>query len=275
MNRKESEISKCSNEKENYILSSNLVKENKKNILKSSLDINKKIISSFPKIINNDKKNIFILESCKLPNYVNVTILEEYVKKDLDGNKEYLDDLNITYKISDPKKAEWMLNKSINGGILVGNGNTNVDIIVDNLIGIDVSVLTLNNNLTNEKSIMQNFSGSSNLDSLFTENKGEEVVKIFCDKLQEKYAKNKEINNIYYMIFICKDKNVYITCLKLNVNNILHMKCNGFTKSCKNISIDNFIDPKIGNVKLYKSKKRLELRLCKNIINHECSTKIF
>ena len=35
----------------------------------------------------------------------------------------------------------------------------------------------------------------------------------------------------------------------------------------KSINIKNFIDDKYGNVKLYKSKKRLELRIKKDVIN--------
>lgn len=77
------------------------------------------------------------------------------------------------------------------------------------------------------------------------------------------------------MIFIYKHKNIYLCCLKLCTENITNMKCNGFTKTLKNISVENFIDKKIGNVNLYKSKKRLELRLHKNIINDRCSKKIF
>jgi hypothetical protein len=53
------------------------------------------------------------------------------------------------------------------------------------------------------------------------------------------------------------------------------MEFASFTKSKKNIIIDNFIDEEYGNVKLYKSKKRLELRLCKNIIDSEYSIKIY
>ena len=77
------------------------------------------------------------------------------------------------------------------------------------------------------------------------------------------------------MIFICKNKNIYISCLKLYPENIPNMQFSGFTKHCKNITIDNFIDEKIGNVKLYKSKKRLELRLHKDILNNECTIKLF
>lgn len=53
------------------------------------------------------------------------------------------------------------------------------------------------------------------------------------------------------------------------------MKFAGFTKTNKSILIDNFIDKKLGDVKLYKSKKRLELRLCKDIINSDCSVKLY
>ena len=57
--------------------------------------------------------------------------MKEYVKRDLESNKEYFDDLKITYRISDPKKAEWILSKSIENSKLVGNGNTNIDICID------------------------------------------------------------------------------------------------------------------------------------------------
>lgn len=63
--------------------------------------------------------------------------------------------------------------------------------------------------------------------------------------------------------------------IKLNKEKICNMKFSGFTKSCKNISIENFIDNEFGNVKLYKSKKRLELRLKKNIIDNYCCIKLY
>ena len=81
--------------------------------------------------INIDTQNLkFILEPCKIPDFVDIKILKEYVNKDLDGNKEYFDDLDITYKISEPRKAEWILSKAIKNSKLVGNGNANIDIIV-------------------------------------------------------------------------------------------------------------------------------------------------
>ena len=43
------------------------------------------------------------------------------------------------------------------------------------------------------------------------------------------------------------------------------------TKLRKNIDILNFIDDDYGTITLYKSKKRLELRLSSKIINKDCS----
>jgi len=238
---------------------------------------------------NNDKqlskKDIIlpILEPCSIPDFINIETLKTYVKKDIEGNNEYFDDLNITYKISDPKKAEWILNKAITNGKLIGNGNTNADIQVGDKTLIDVSVLTLNGNHTNEKSIIQNFLSGYNLDSLFKDEKGDDIVKLFKEKLIDKY-KNCDNKDIYYMVFICKGKNVYITTLKLNQKNINNMEFdqfinvaskNGKKYEPKNIIVANFINKQYGNVRLYKSKKRLELRLNKDIINNTCSSKLY
>lgn len=232
------------------------------------------------KVSNEDKitstkthKNKYILQICDIPECITVDILKNYVRKDIDGNREYYDDLGITYKISNSTKAEWILSKAIDNCKLVGNGNTNVDIITDD-ISIDVSVLTLNKGAcTNEKSIMQNFSTSGDLDSLFNKNKGEKAVRIFKRKLQEKFA--NENNDIYYAIFICHVKKIYLICLKFVPENINKMEFGKFSKSNKNISINNFINKNYGNVNLYKSKKRLELRLSKNIIDSKYAVRVF
>lgn len=119
---------------------------------------------------------------------------------------------------------------------------------------------------------MQNFSDSGDLDSLFNAESCDKAVNIFRKKLIDKYKKQKDI---YYMIFICKGKNIYLCCLKFNIENIKNMKFAKLSTKCKNIEISNFIENKIGNVKLYKSKKRLELRLCKDILLNEYCIKLY
>lgn len=219
----------------------------------------------------------FVLEPCEILSQINLDILKKYVKKDIDANKEYFDDRKITYKISDPKKGEWILCKSIENSKLVGDGNTNIDIFIKDLnIGIDVSVLSLTKNTTNEKSIIQNFTTGNELDSLFLNGKGIEIVDIFKNKILEKYnSKSSEIKELYYAFFICEKQNIYLSYFKLNISNIANMNFDTFTEKSKSANVNNFIDNKYGETKIYKSKKRLELRLNKNIINEFCSVKLY
>lgn len=66
------------------------------------------------------------------------------------------------------------------------------------------------------KSIMQNFSNCGDLDTLFNNKNGQQIVQIFKSKLVEKYNACKEMN-IYYIIFICHKKHIYLTCFKWNI----------------------------------------------------------
>jgi len=68
------------------------------------------------------------------------------------------------------------------------------------------------------------------------------------------------------MLYVYCSKNVHLVFLKLNYENINNVIFSKFTQKGMSIDLENFIDEKYGNVKLYKSKKRLELRLHKNFI---------
>lgn len=261
----------------------------------NELDI---VISDTINFINNEKKfvksikiyksdNINVLEPYSLLNlnkYININIVKKYVNIDIESNKEYYNDTNSTYKISNSDKAEWIIHKSIINSKLIGQGNTNVDIKLElnnKILLIDVCVLTLNGSMTNEKSILQNFTSSNDLDQLFIDEKGIEAVSIFRDKLLLKYNDIKDYKcEYYYLIFICNKKNIYLTCLKFNSKNIKNIRFDTFIKSSnkterKNILVSNFIDRTNGNVKLYKSKKRLELRLSSTLLDKDCTIKIY
>lgn len=234
----------------------------------------KKDLSDIEEKIKNIKLNDYVVRPHKIPNFIDINILKEYVKKDIESNKEYFDDKKITYKINDPKKAEWIIHKAIKNSKIVGDGNTKVDVIVDN-IGLDVSVLSLVNRTTNEKSIMQNFKEGIDLDTLFKNKDGVNAIEIFRKKLESKFSQGINCKEYYYLIFICNKNNIYLSCLKIEPNNIKNMSFESFTKSCKNITVENFIETSLGNVKLYKSKKRLELRLYKTILDLDCSVLIY
>lgn len=122
----------------------------------------------------------YLFELCKkIPNFINLKILKKYVNTDIESNKEFFDNTCSTYKISNSIKAEWIIYKSIKNSKMIGNGNKNFDLSVNDDIFIDVYVLTLRNNQTNEKTIIQNFSNSADLDTLFKTKNNKEIIKIF------------------------------------------------------------------------------------------------
>jgi len=144
--------------------------------------------------METDNKCNFVLEPCKIPKFVNLDILKKYVCGDLKNNLEYYEDTNSNYKISSSGKAEWISHKAISGSKMIGGGNSSYDIQINNKTFIDVGGLSLVNNYTNEKSIIQNFSGD--LDILFREKMGDEAITLFKEKCW------KNIRSIRMMIYI-------------------------------------------------------------------------
>lgn len=172
--------------------------------------------------------------------------------------------------------SEWWIAKASNGK-RIGEGNCPMDVITKNGLGIDVSCLCVHAGTTNEKSLMQNFTGSGmSLDKLFEDKNVKEAVKLYKNNYYNKissFIDKYKINKLYYCIFISTQSNVYLSCFKLNILGILNVK--GGEMLTSSISIKNFIDAKYGNVILYKAKKRLELRINKDTINFTNTIKLY
>lgn len=164
---------------------------------------------------------------------------------------------------------EFITAKCINGD-RVGQGHCPVDVVKGDK-GIDVLCVCLNGTLTNEKSIMQNFSKcGNNLDTLFDTRKYQEALSLFTKEYHKKLVnakKEKEIRKIYYLAFISTDVNVYMSVFKINLECILNIKYKNITKQKKSIIFTGFIDDKFGITTLFKSKKRLEIRLNRDVLN--------
>ncbi len=173
--------------------------------------------------------------------------------------------------------AEFLLNKII-GGELVGEGNFPVDII-KNGIGIDVCSMCMNGAKTNEKSIMQKFGEEgNNLDNLFLNDEMAKALDLYKECFKQKMLSVKAIKNLkdlYYFAFISTDKCVYGILLKINLDSIFNIKYESITKQEKSIKFSGFIDKKFGRTTLFKSKKRLELKLNKYILEHCHTIKLF
>jgi len=159
----------------------------------------------------------------------------------------------------------------------VGAGSYPVDILKPNKWGADVKMLSCkvdkNGNLTNgdsgETSLAQKFKSTGvSLDDMFKQKQYQEIINgwisIWRDKLLNvKFDKN--IDKIYYFFFLRGGKREsYICAFEVNVDNISIPNITQRDKDNQikqSIFLDGIIDSRYGNAKIYKSKKRLELRL--------------
>jgi hypothetical protein len=211
---------------------------------------------------------------------INYDLLSSYVKDYITPRKEYYNDSVSNNLELESGFSEWWIKKASNGK-KIGDGNCPMDVVTGSGKAIDTMCLCLNGSISNEKSIMQNFNKSGNyLDSYFLEKNENRAVSLYINdyiyKIKNFSLNNKiSLNNLYYAIFISTNESIYLSCFKINIGFIKNIKADGFTKQCKSIKIKNFIDDKYGNVKLYKSKKRLELRISKNVLNNFNTIKLY
>jgi hypothetical protein len=178
----------------------------------------------------------------------------------------------------DPRYAEFIIAKNTDGK-LISSGNTPMD-VQKGTIGIDVATVCLQGNQTNEKSLLQKFKTEKKeqeLDAYFEKKDDKNALKKYLNNLRQKIECSKElgINEHYYFIFISTKKEIYLSVFIIDSKNIQNAYSDGFTRQGKSILISNLINKKFGNTKLYKSKKRIEFRLYKSILNHHNTIKLF
>lgn len=153
-----------------------------------------------------------------------------------------------------------------------GSGSYPIDIIKYNEFGADIKSLTykvsknnkITNSLSGEASLGQKFTTDENgtsLDSLFNNHKGNKILDIWKSILTNKYKKVTDKYNIdLYFFFILRGPNdFYLTGAKINPDKINNLAVQKQSKS--SVILNNCIDNKYGTSKIYKAKKRLELRL--------------
>lgn len=155
----------------------------------------------------------------------------------------------------------------------VGAGSYPVDIMLGDIFGADVKMLSCKVDkdnrlkpraLSGETSLAQKFkSTGASLDDLFNNGKYEDILKGWQEILFNKIDGIKMGSpnlKIYYFFFLRAGKTFYLCGCEVN-----HQELGNTTvleKSNKtNVHVGNFIDPEYGRVTIYKSKKRMELRL--------------
>ena len=210
---------------------------------------------------------------------------------------EFLPGQNNTALYLEKKQCEQWVVQSL-GLKPVGEGSYPIDGI-NNKIGYDVSSLALGQTptgkmkkQTGEKSLSQKFEDENfgdendNLDSLFNSEKYDEIIKAWKNILKKKWEgtiKDQNLNDLYLInLILYKPENkLMIFLLKINHNNLDEVTKGKVSAKKTSVWFNNFIDEKFGNVKVYKSKKRVELRICpqefiknKSFLNFDINNKI-
>lgn len=158
----------------------------------------------------------------------------------------------------------------------IGAGSYPVDVVGINWAA-DIKMLSCqidkDGNPTNadsgETSLAQKFSDdifeNNTLDNLFKNKEYNIILKKWLDVFKDKYKilKNDypKVKSTYYFIVLRAGNKFYLSGLRVELDNIKNVTLDKDRTTNKSVFENGFIDKKYGYCKIYKSKKRLELRL--------------
>lgn len=201
---------------------------------------------------------------------VAIDVIKFFIKKSVFAQPERITGQQ-SLPIQVPKEhiEQWIVQAI--GAIPVGAGNYGVDVVKPGVFGADVKMLSCKvdshgnmcNSDSGETSLAQNFKDTGDsLDDLFKKKLYNKIVDGWKDIIKNKLEKVKieqAIDKIYYF-FILRAGTTFRLCgMEVNINELINIKPSN--ASASSLFIDNFIDSNYGNVKIYKAKKRMELRL--------------
>ena len=198
-------------------------------------------------------------------------VIRFFIQKSLFSQPERISGQG-TLPIQVPKEhlEQWVVQAI--GAKPVGAGSYGVDVVKEGEFGADVKMLSckvddkgnLKNADSGETSLAQNFKDTgTSLDQLFEKKEYTTIVEgwksIILNKLSQ-VVTDQKVPKIYY-IFILRAGTSFKLCgMEVYLDKINTIKA-ADKASDSSLFIDNFIDSNYGNVKIYKAKKRIELRL--------------
>jgi len=217
----------------------------------------------------------YVLELAPLPADLNVDMMRAMVSAYLLPRLQFYAETKRSIYIED-EFSEWFTEKAT-GGRQIGKGHTAMDVETSAKDGIDAFcvIMKADGSGSNEKSLIQKFIKSgADLDTLFKEHRYIDIVGMtmrnYYDKVQD--VKHRfSLRDLYYLGFISTTTNVLLVNFKINAESIANVGLKYVTDSGTSIFLRNFIAERYGNVKLYKSKKRVELRLKPSVLEHAVS----
>ncbi len=122
----------------------------------------------------------------------------------------------------------------------------------------------ISGDLSGEASLGQKFEGAGvDLDSLFGSKQYDFIKDAWLSIFREKIAlvehEHNDIKDIIYLFILRAGFNFYLVGCNVEISNIDKVTVGKTTT--KSVYLDNFVAERYGNAKIYKAKKRLELRL--------------
>lgn len=215
-------------------------------------------------LILNELKAIFDEKS--------IEILEFQLEKSIIAQPEIKENQKHTnLQITKEYLEQWCV-QALDNVEPVGAGSYPIDILGKNW-GADIKALACkldkNGNLSisesGEASLAQKFTDTGeNLDELFKAGKLKQIADGWLEIVKRKNKKvmeAKNIDKIYYFFFLRGNNEFYLCGAKLDINNIKNVIVNEEQSTVQSVYLKNFINDRYGTTKIYKAKKRLELRL--------------
>ena len=213
---------------------------------------------------------IFDANSKKVLNYLLLKTLISY--------PEFLPTQSNTALYLEKKQCEQWIVQAL-GLKPVGEGSYPIDGIRGE-DGFDVSSLSLGQtsktkkmkSQTGEKSLGQKFDDENfgeiddTLDQLFILQKGDKIVEAWRKILEKKWGETIKENNLttLYLVNLVlykPESKLYLFLLKINYDALDQINSGAFSKKGSSVDIGNMISSDFGSIKIYKAKKRMELRI--------------
>jgi hypothetical protein len=202
-------------------------------------------------------------------------VIDFFLKKAIISQPEKIDNQDdLPIQIPKEHIEQWIVQAL--GARPIGAGSYPVDVITDTW-GADVKMLSCKlfddgrykDTTSGETSLGQkfddnNFGDNNTLDVLFLQKEYAFIWERWKEILLAKYqtvTDEYNIENFIYFILLRAGSTFHICGLKLDLNLLSETSINESKCTDKSIVINGFLNSSLGKINIYKSKKRLELRL--------------
>ncbi|KAB7886418.1 hypothetical protein GA417_05565 [Poseidonibacter ostreae] len=204
-----------------------------------------------------------------------ISVIQYFLKKSILSQPERIEgQADLPIQIPKEHIEQWIVQSL--GANSIGAGSYPIDVYLNDW-GADVKMLSckidkegnLKNADSGETSLAQkfsdgNFGDNNSLDALFNNREFLYIWDRWKDIIINKYErveKDLNINRILYFFILRAGTKFHLCGVKLNLRNLKSTSINEERSTNDSIWINDFIDLNYGHTKIYKAKKRFELRL--------------